>query len=64
MKPKQRTNRCIECGIRMTWANQRAQYDRLRNRGMNHEEAASHLPRCQKCLTRHLKEIGDLFKNG
>jgi hypothetical protein len=47
--------RCLGCKRGLTWADQRAQFGRLRRRGLTTEEAKTFLPRCQKCVTRELR---------
>jgi len=46
--------RCRWCGFPMTWAAQRKQYGRLRNRGFDDGAIKALLPGCQKCLTTRL----------
>ena len=48
--------RCRGCGNPITWADQRRQYGRLLRRGLSTEEAKAALPRCQKCVTRWLRD--------
>ena len=48
---------CKSCRSRMTWAQQRVQFGRMLKRGLNKEQAKLLLPQCQKCITRHLKNI-------
>jgi len=39
----------------MTWAQQRRQWGRLKQRGYSQDEIKQAMPRCQKCLTRWMK---------
>jgi hypothetical protein len=47
--------RCLRCGYRITWAEQRRQFARLMRKGSTHEAATSLMPRCQVCLTATLR---------
>lgn len=49
MKPAQIP--CMDCRNRMTWAQQRVQYGRLKKRGVSEAHIKAALPRCQKCIT-------------
>ena len=55
---------CIECQRRMTWAEQRVQYGRLKKRGVTNAHIKDALPRCQKCVTiwirNHPQLMGEL----
>jgi hypothetical protein len=42
---------CKECAKRLTWAETRRQYGRLRQRGYSHEQSAARGTSCQKCTT-------------
>ena len=48
--------RCKGCGYPITWAEQRKQYGRLARRGMAPDDIKAVVPRCQKCVTRWLRE--------
>jgi hypothetical protein len=50
-------DRCLRCGNSMTWVAQRVQYGRFLRRGFTTETARAVLPRCQKCVTLHLRSI-------
>jgi hypothetical protein len=50
-------NRCRSCGNAMTWADQRRQYGRLIQRGLTPQATAELMPRCQKCVTTHLRDV-------
>jgi hypothetical protein len=43
--------RCLQCGLGMTWAEQRRQYGRLIRKGLNPQDAKAITPLCQKCIT-------------
>lgn len=47
---------CKGCHRGMTWADQRYQYRRLEQRGYSKDEIKHIAPRCQKCVTKWLKE--------
>lgn len=47
---------CLRCRNRLTWAERRHQYGRARQRGLTHEQVIAITPRCQKCMTRYLRE--------
>ena len=49
-------NRCLGCRCGMTWANVRVQYNRALKRGLSPNEAKAACPRCQKCMTKFLRE--------
>ena len=49
--------RCRDCQWPITWAEQRKQWERCLRRGLSKPAAKAALPRCQKCLTRHLKQL-------
>ena len=48
---------CKVCNIQMTWAAQRVQYGRIIKKGYSATVAKILQPRCQKCVTRLLKNI-------
>lgn len=48
--------KCKGCKRTITWADTKAQYGRLKRADIDEEIIKATLPRCQKCLTRWLKE--------
>jgi hypothetical protein len=50
-------DKCLSCGMSMTWAGQRRQF-RATSAGLTPEEAKVLMPRCQKCTTRELNVRG------
>lgn len=47
--------KCRGCNHLMTWASQRQQFGRLSKKGWNKEQIKAIMPRCQKCVTIHLR---------
>lgn len=47
--------RCKACFKRMTFAERRVQYGRLKHRQWSDGNIRLSLPRCQKCMTRFIK---------
>jgi hypothetical protein len=52
-------NRCRGCKWPITWSDQKRQYRRLLDRGLSPADAREAMPRCQKCVTRFLRENDD-----
>lgn len=50
---------CKQCRKRMTWAGQRVQYGRLIRAGLDKESAQKVMPKCQKCVTKLLRDLDD-----
>lgn len=50
------SNRCLGCNCGMTLVNASIQYNRALKRGLSPEEAKASCPRCQKCMTKYLRE--------
>jgi hypothetical protein len=50
-------NKCLGCGLGITWTEQRRQYGRIIRRGLSPETAGHLVPRCQKCVTVLLEEL-------
>ena len=48
--------RCKNCHWSMTWSEQRVQYGRLVRKGIKPENIKAIMPRCQKCVTKWMKE--------
>jgi len=46
---------CTDCSWPITWAEQRRQFGRCLRRGLTEAEAKAASPRCQKCMTKHLR---------
>jgi hypothetical protein len=44
-------DRCLRCGLGMTWAEQRRQFGRLIRKGLSPQEVKAITPLCQKCIT-------------
>jgi len=57
-REQQKRPRCLRCQRPMNWAEQKRQFGRLMSIGFTVEEAKQTMPRCQKCMTAHLRETG------
>jgi len=53
---KDKAKQCLRCRNLMTWAAQKVQFGRLRREGFSNEEINAITPRCQKCVTRFLRD--------
>jgi hypothetical protein len=47
---------CLDCKLRLTWAERRRQFGRIIKRGHPPELAKQLMPRCQKCVTSLLEK--------
>jgi len=56
--------KCRGCNHPITWEAQRRQYGRLVRRGFEPAEVKPILPRCQKCVTRWLRDRAAAMLDG
>lgn len=50
-------NKCKGCRKDMTWAAVKVQWGRLMKKGFAVAKVIPIMPRCQKCVTRYLREL-------